>query len=327
MAASPLTKFLDTVLDKAVAPGYSRLGYAARQAWWPADPPADALAGKHAVVTGASSGIGAAISVGLARLGATVHVVGRSAERLEPVADRIRREIPRAEPVVDECDVSDFDSVRAFAARLGGRTESIQALVHNAGTMPQRRTETAQGHELALATHVLGPFLLTELLREKLCAADRARVVWMSSGGMYAKPFTHDLAEDLEFRQDEYSGTAAYARSKRMQVVVARMMSERLAGGDIFVHSMHPGWVDTPGFQDGLPRFTKLTKPILRTPEQGADTAVWLCGSPEATVASGLFWHDRRARHTTYVPAQIEEADDRQILWDYCCEATGITPA
>ena len=327
MGFRPLTNLIDAVLDKTIAPGYSRLGYQARKHWWPADPPPGALAGKRVVVTGASSGLGAATAVGVARLGATVHLVGRTAERLESAADRIRREVTGAEVVIDPCDVSDLDAVRAFAADLSQRVESIHALVHNAGVMPAERTTTAQGHELTLATHVLGPFLLTELLRDKLAASDHARVVWVSSGGMYAKPFTHEVAWDLELEHGEYSGSAAYARTKRMQVIVSAMLSERLAGDGVYVHSMHPGWADTPGVQDSMPRFVKAAGPILRTAEQSADTIVWLTAAPGATECTGDFWHDRRTRPITYLPSQVEEARDRQRLWDFCCEATDVTPA
>lgn len=325
MSARLFTSALDTVLDKTVVPGYSRLGPAVRRLWWPSDPPPDSLTGKHVIVTGAGSGLGQAAASGLAALGATVHLVGRSVERLHDAAGAIRVEVDGADLVLEACDLSDLDSVRAYADAFP--SDPVHALVHNAGVMPPERSTSRQGHELTLTTHVLGPFLLTGLLRPRLALDGDARVVWVASGGMYTQPFTHELATDLEYERGDYSGTIAYARTKRMQVIVAAMLAERLAGDHVVVHSMHPGWADTPAIASSMPAFARATAPILRTPAQGADTVVWLAAAPEATATTGLFWNDRRARPTTYLPSQIETTESRQLLWDLCCEATGVTLA
>lgn len=150
---------------------------------------------------------------------------------------------------------------------------------------------------MALATHVLGPHLMTEELLPLLQAAGGASVVWMSSGGMYTAPLVDD---DLECRSDsDYSGMKAYARTKRMQVVLANAWARRLAGSDIRVESMHPGWVETPGVAASLPLFRMITRPLLRDAADGADTAVWLVATrPES--APSHFWHDRAQRPTTF---------------------------
>ncbi len=116
-----LTGAVEVALDKAVLPGYSRIGPALRSRWWPADPAPGALTGKHVMVTGASSGLGRAAAAGMASLGARVHLVGRSAARLEEAGANIGREVPGADLVDHECDVSDLDAVRAFAADVSGR--------------------------------------------------------------------------------------------------------------------------------------------------------------------------------------------------------------
>lgn len=324
MAVLRWSRALDTVLDRAIVPGYSRIGPRLRQHWWPPDPEPDALVGEHVVVTGASSGLGTAAALGLARLGATVHLVGRSRDRLDQAAASIRRAVPHADLEVDVCDVSDLDAVRAYAADVSQRVDALHSLVHDAGVMPPQRTTSAQGHELALATHVLGPLLLTLLLRPTLrAAAGSGRVVWVSSGGMYAHPFTHDIATDLEYTAEEYDGTTAYARTKRMQVIVAEELATRFASDGVVVHSMHPGWASTPGVTESLPRFATLMRPLLRTPQQGADTIVWLAASPLATETTGEFWCDRRARPTAFLPWQREAVADRALLWDRCIAAVG----
>ncbi|MGA9345584.1 MAG: SDR family NAD(P)-dependent oxidoreductase [Nocardioidaceae bacterium] len=322
---SVLARMLDTTLDRTVLPGYTRIGPRLRSHWWPADPTPDCLAGKHVIVTGASSGLGKAAAEGLARLGGTVHMVGRTEDRLRTAADEIAAVVPDADLVIETCDVSDLDAVRAYATKVATELDSLHAIVQNAGVMPPERSTSAQGHELALATHVLGPLLLTELLREPLRAArGEGRVVWVTSGGMYTQPFTHELANDLEYTEADYDATTAYARTKRMQVIVAEQLSYRLAADRITVHSMHPGWADTPGVTDSLPRFSAVLGGLLRTPAEGADTIVWLTASPEAIRTTGQFWCDRRPRPTAYFPWQRESADDRAILWDFCKTATDI---
>jgi NAD(P)-dependent dehydrogenase (short-subunit alcohol dehydrogenase family) len=298
-----VTAIIDTALDRTLI-GYSRVGYSLRRRHWPADPEPGALRGRTALVTGARAGIGRATVVGLARLGATVRMVVRTRGPGEEVRAAILEEVPGAELIVDECDVSSLASVRAYAGSIG----DVDVLVHNAGVLPQRRETTPEGHELTLATHVLGPHLLTALLRP-------ARVIWVSSGGMYTQRLRID---DLEYSHGDYRGATAYARTKRMQVALAQEWSERAAA--MLVHSAHPGWVATPGIAKSLPRFASLTRAILRTPAQGADTLVWLAATD---VGSGRFWHDRRPRPFHYLPFTRETAADRRALWDACCRITG----
>ena len=118
----------------------------------------------------------------------------------------------------------------------------------------------------------------------------------MSSGGMYTTPLS---ADDLESLDGEYDGVRVYARTKRMQVVLAAQWARRLEGTGIRVESTHPGWVETPGVAEALPTFRRLTKPLLRDVADGADTAVWLVATrPES--GGEHFWHDRAQRPTTF---------------------------
>ena len=317
---STLLGILDSTLDKLVVPGYSRLAVPLRRRWWPADPPPDVLRGKDVVVTGASSGLGKATALGLGRLGARVHLVGRTHSRLDDAAAEIRAAVPEVELVAHARDISDLDDAARLVQAIRDHAPHLHALVHCAGVMPPQRTTTPQGHEVAYATHVLGPHLITWSLRDQLAAAGDARVVIVSSGGMYTQRLRID---DVEYENGEYKPTAAYARTKRMQVVLAELLAQRF-GADTAVHSMHPGWAATPGVTDSLPGFDKVVGPILRSADEGADTIVWLAASPEATLTTGQFWQDRRPRPTHYFPWQGESATDRERLWELVCEATGV---
>jgi len=310
--------FFDDLLDRTVVLGYSRVGLAVRQQFWQTPAlPAEALAGRTVLVTGANSGIGKAIATELAALGATVLMTVRDRARGEAARRDVLAVVPGAEVAVEVCDVSHLAAVRSFAADLLSRRPRLDAVIHNAGVMPEERTESAEGHELSLATHVLGPVLLTELLLPALTAAPDPRVVLMSSGGMYTQSLPVD---DIEYRRGHYRGATAYARSKRVQVALTPLLARRWP--ELLVAAMHPGWADTPGVAQSLPGFRRLTRPILRTSEQAADTAVWLTATEPAPV-SGQFWHDRRIRPTHYLPTRDDDARVRQV-WQYCAAAIGL---
>lgn len=329
--ATLAARLLDTALDRAIVPGYTRVGLVARRrlSTWPADPPQGALVGRTAAVTGASSGLGAATAEGLARLGAHVRLIVRDPEKGERVAEQIRASVPGAELSVDRCDLGDLDDVRRCAAALRaalGET-SLDVVVHNAGVMPPERTTSPQGHELSMAVHVLGPVLLTELLRDRLAAsrgagADQqgARVVFVTSGGMYAQRLRVD---DLDFSDGDYSPTAAYARSKRAQVELLEPLAD-LWGRDVaMVAATHPGWADTPGVVESLPGFHRLTRPVLRSAAEGADTAVWISAAELPPARTGLF-HDRRRRPTSLLPHTRPEPLEVAALTGWVRSTLGI---
>jgi dehydrogenase/reductase SDR family member 12 len=253
-------------------------------------------------------------------------MVVRDRGRGEAARDRLLEEHPGGRVTVARCDLADLDDVRRYAADARDRLIALHGLVHNAGVLPAERTETAAGHELCLATHVLGPFLLTRELLPLLRAGapperpgSPSRVVFVSSGGMYTASLHTD---DPEFREGRFSGGAAYARTKRMQVVLAELLADDLAGAGVVVHSMHPGWADTPGIAGSMPTFRRITGPLLRTVEQGADTAVWLLAAREPGRCSGVFWHDRVPRPTHYLPGGHEAPPERAALWALCVDAT-----
>jgi dehydrogenase/reductase SDR family member 12 len=302
-----LPSLLDTALDRTFV-GYGNLGYLARRPGWQDELPR--LDGKVAIVTGAKTGLGRATAAGLARLGATVRMAVRGREEGERVKAQLEAEVPGADLAVDVLDVSSLADVRAYAAAFEG---PLHLLVHNAGVMPAEREETEEGHERMLATHVLGPHLLTRLLRPAMPRG--ARVIWVASGGMYGQRLR---ADDLQYLRGEYKPATGYARTKRAQVVLSELWAQELRGDGIASHAMHPGWADTPGIATSLPGFHRLTRPLLRSHEQGADTVVWLASADEPGRSSGRFWHDRRERPTHYAGRTREDVADRRALWDAC---------
>ena len=276
-----MVDFADAAADAAVAPGFSRAGFALRrrlERW--GDPPA--MAGRTAVVTGATSGIGLATAVRLAALGASVHIIGRDAARSRAAAAAVEAAGPGA-VYVDLADMAEPGEVEALGRRLADQHPRVDALVHAAGALSRDYRANAEGTEITVATQVLGPYVLTAALAPSLWRGP-GDIVVVSSGGMYAQPFDLDR---LEMKQDGYDGVVAYARAKRAQVVMADAWAARFAAADVAAYSMHPGWVDTPGLQAGLPRFRAVWRPLLRSPAEGADTIVWLAaGAPWAGPAA-----------------------------------------
>ncbi|KRF21010.1 dehydrogenase [Nocardioides sp. Soil797] len=304
-------------MDRTLAPGYSRAGLALRRRLpgWPVDPLPGSLSGRHVLVTGASSGLGIGCVESLVELGATVHMVVRDELKGGRVLDQIHARRPDADLRLERCDLADLDDIRRFVSEMD--LAEIHALIHNAGVMPPSRAESPQGHELSMAVHVLGPVLMTELLRERL---HDGRLVLVSSGGMYAQRLP---ADDPEFRSGDYAPAVAYARSKRMQVEMLPLLADRWSLDAITVAAMHPGWADTPGVQESLPRFRRLTRRILRDEVEGADTSVWLAAT-EPAPPTGRFWHDRAVRPTHLTPSTRPSADEVAEAWAWLRSAAGV---
>jgi NAD(P)-dependent dehydrogenase (short-subunit alcohol dehydrogenase family) len=311
---------LDDVLDRTVLVGYTSVGYRIRSHGWSASE-LQPMNGKVVLITGASSGLGLAAGEGFARLGATVWLVVRTRERGEHARARIAERSGSDDVHVGVCDLSKLESVRQFAGRFGDHASRLDVLVNNAGVMTQERALSADGIELTLATNVVGPFALTNLLIALLQESAPARIINVSSGGMYTQKLK---VEDLQSEHGQFDGPTVYARAKRAQVILTEIWAQQLAGTGVVVHAMHPGWADTPGVRSSLPRFYRATRPLLRTPAQGADTIVWLGAAAEPGRSSGRFWHDRRQRPTHLLPWTRETRQERERLLAECVRLSAL---
>ncbi len=308
---------LDDGLDALVVPSFTRIGPALRRRWFAWQAPD--LRGLRIAVTGPTSGLGLAAVHQMARAGADVVLLARNPAKAAAVADDLAA--TGVEVTVVELDLARLASAEEAGTRLAD-LDRLDALVHNGGGLHATRTLSADGIELTLATHVVAPFLLTA---RALPALERApqggRVITVTSGGMYTQRLHLD---DLQTAHG-YQGSVAYARSKRAQVVLTGQWAERLAaaGSAVTTHAMHPGWARTPGLSEALPRFERVLSPLLRSPDEGADTITWLCGAPAREISSGRLWLDRRPRPTVYRPGTGTSAADARELWDRVVALTG----
>lgn len=303
-----MASFIDRLLDTTIMGGYSRLGHdiRSRGSKWERFS-SDALVGRRIVVTGPTSGIGLAASRGLADLGASIVLVGRDEARTSSVAEGLGG---TNEVVV--CDMADLDDVaRASATIL--RAGAPDLVVHNAGALLRTCERSPQGFETTMAVHVLAPHLMTRLVPS-------ARSIWVASGGMYAAPLIDPRRRD-PLNPATYDGTKQYASAKRMQVAMIQEWSIR--DDSRWFAVMHPGWADTPGVRNSLPGFAKVTRPILRSPDQGADTIVWLAATARP-LSSGDFWCDRepRPRHRLGSTRRSDTADVRRAVVEWADRLT-----
>ena len=304
----------DYLADHLVIPGmllFSRFGYALGKRFW--SEPKGQLYGKKIVLTGGTSGIGKAAALKLAEKKAFLTIIARNRAKAEQVQQEIFQKTgnPRIDFLI--ADLSLMQDIREVSERLKASKKKIDILINNAGALFNERKNTPEGLEQTFATDLLGVFLLTQNLKNALAASKSPRIINVSSGGMYTQKIE---VNDLENSQGQYNGAKAYARAKRGILILTQIWAEQFKRYGIRVNAMHPGWVDTPGIERSLPGFHQRVKRILRTPEQGADTIVWLASSERAGQYTGLFWLDRRPHETVIFSGTCESAQERQILWE-----------
>jgi len=306
---------ISKALDAAVVPGFSKIGYRVRQLignWQPIS--SFDLRGKTVVITGPTSGLGEQVARQLAVTGANLVLVARNEEKCARVIDEITPLCTGNKPVFVRAEMGDLESVRSACAAIQQQFAHLDVLIHNAGALLNTRQISPQGIEQTVASHVVGPFLMTTLL---LPLMNGCRVVTVSSGGMYTSPLPiFDNGETLEMSAVEYKGSKQYAIAKRAQVTLNEIWAQKQTATE-FV-AMHPGWADTPGVQESIPGFRRVTAPILRSAGEGADTIAWLAAVQPLPGKSGSFWSDREIRptHKSSRTKKSDTTSSRDALWE-----------
>ena len=315
-------RLADAALEATVVGSFSRIGFAARRALfdWDAEPVVD-MSGRVALVTGATGGLGLAAATALAQRNADIWIVGRDPQRIEAARRAIAGVAPDSSVTTAVADLAVLDDVRNLADRVRRSAPRLDVLIHNAGALTHDLRYTADGLEVTAQVHVVAPFLLTTALLPILQATPDARVITVSSGGMYTQRLDLDA---LATPAIPFNGVRAYANAKRAQVVLNELWSKHRAASGVVFHAMHPGWADTPGVRESLPRFHALMGPLLRTPSQGADTMVWLATDPRALETNGQFWLDRRPRSVAPLPGTRTSDADAERCWNWCVDRAGV---
>ncbi|MBI3895114.1 MAG: SDR family oxidoreductase [Acidobacteria bacterium] len=273
------------------------------------------------MVTGATNGIGRATAEGLARLGATVVVVGRNRGKVEATVAALRQTTGNSSVEMMVADFVSMEQVRRLAQQFRSRYDRLHVLVNNAGLWVTERGVSKEGYELTFAVNHLAAFLLTNLLLDAMKASTPARIVNVSSRAHFRGRI--DFA-DLQ-SENHYSGWACYANSKLANVLFTSELASRLRGTAVTANSLHPGVVAT-GLFDGqkgvFGLLLTLAKPFFITSEQGARTCIYLAASPEVEGVSGRYFVNCREAPTS--PAAQDEQTAKR-LWQVSERLTGLT--
>ena len=303
------------------ANSFSRLGYRQRKLFW-RDESLD-FDGERWLVTGATGGIGRAITERAVSAGATVTALARNEQKLGQLVGELGEGVePRK---VDLSLVGEIDRV---LDELGSEdTGPFDVLLNNVGVLLNEHSLSDEGFEVSFATNLLNHYLLTEGLLDRGLMKPGSAVINMSSGGMYNVPLKVKALNAAE--PAGYNGVTAYAFHKRAQVVLTDWWQQKYAGSGPSFYVMHPGWVDTEGVRTSLPGFRALFKHVLRDAEEGADTALWLASDRPAQPAGEAIWFDR-ARRPAHLSGDTREtsdpADDLVRFLD-ACAASARDPA
>ena len=278
------------------------------------------MSGRICLVTGATRGIGRATAEALAKSGAHVLLHGRDSASVGAVC----REMIRYGQVTGVVgDLSSLAAVRKLAAEISAQYPRLDVLVNNAGTGTRRRQTTGDGYERTFAINHLAPFLLTNLLLERLKAGKAARVVTVSSMAHRGAKLDFD---DLNWETRKFSGLGAYGASKLANILFTVELASRLAGSGVTANCLHPGVVATNIFTAFGGRtgkvFTVLLRPFMLSPADGAKTSIYLASSPEVANVTGKFF-DKCREVPPAAPAQDAAAAKR--LWDISAKLTRLT--
>jgi NAD(P)-dependent dehydrogenase (short-subunit alcohol dehydrogenase family) len=270
------------------------------------------MQGKVVMVTGATDGIGKATAHALAALGPTLVVVGRNPAKIAAAVAEIRQRSGNQQIDSLQADFAELAQVRTLAQEFLARYRRLDVLVNNAGNVFSQRGETVDGFERTFAINHLAPFLLTNLLLDRIIASAPARIVNVSSAGHVAG---NAKLDDLQSTRS-YNGMRVYGQSK---------LARRLQGTGVTVNALHPGGVatnlghDQTGFLEWLVA-TGITW-LGQTPENGARTSIYLASSPDVANVTGKYFIRSKARRSS--AASYDVAAQRR-LWQISAEMTGI---
>jgi NAD(P)-dependent dehydrogenase (short-subunit alcohol dehydrogenase family) len=281
------------------------------------------MEGKVVLITGGTSGIGRAAATALAAMGAEVLVTGRGRERGEPAVEEIRDTSGNEKVSLMLADLAVQAEVRGLAEEFRGRYDRLDVLVNNAGLIQSRRAETPDGLELTLAVNHLAPFLLTNLLLDLLKESAPSRIITVSSEARRGAEIDFD---DLQSER-RYRAFKVYGMTKLANILFTYELAGRLEGTGVVANCLHPGAVNTNFGKNDRGVGTLLFrafKPFMRSPDQGADTLIYLASSPEAGNMTGRYLTDRK------VVSSFEEPHDeatRKRLWEVSEELTNLEVA
>ncbi len=303
-------KLLDKILDSSVFFSFDTTGFKRHQKDFEPDDQALNMKGHNILITGGTSGIGLAALREFYIREASQLVIARNKDKATSNISKFYKSTDKVKVDLLTADMAAYHEV--IEAMENRSLRPFNTLVFNAGGMPSSKTLNAFGYENIFASQVIGHYVLFRWLMERNLLAPGCRIIWVSSGGMYLKKLE---LEDLNYVQADYDKVGAYANAKRAQVIVSEEMARRYSDKGWIFSCMHPGWVDTDAVKEALPDFYRRTRERLRSPDEGADTIVWLA-SVQRILSNGKFWFDRKIRGVYPFFWTKEKPEVRERLMD-----------
>ncbi|MDX2305492.1 MAG: SDR family oxidoreductase [Microscillaceae bacterium] len=276
---------------------------------------------KICVITGANSGIGKSMAKTIARKNARIVMVCRNLEKAEQTRQEIISETRNEAIDIFLADLSKQAEIRKVAEEIQSKYARIDVLINNAGLIAKSYRELTQdGLELTFAINHIAYFMLTNLLIDQVKASGKGRIISVSSE---AHRFATLDLENLQLEKG-YNNMKAYALSKLCNILFTRELAKRLQGTDIVANCFHPGGVATNFAQDASPwmrTLMNLGKPFLSTPDQGADTGVYLATNPEVGNISGEYF---ARRHVKLSSREARDELKAKRLWEVSAELSKL---
>lgn len=283
------------------------------------------MQGKTVIITGATRGIGEVTALELAKMGAQVIIISRSAERCQAAVNRIKAAARTDSVEYIAADLSSLEEIRRAAEAFTARHSQLHVLVNNAGAVFQGFQKSADGYEMNFALNHLSYFLLTHLLLDTLKATaardGEARIVNVSSDA-------HQVVKQMNFdhipRKSSGAGFPAYGETRYMNIIFTYELAERLAGTGVTANVLHPGFVRTGFGKNNNVLMTAIMNVVSLfglTPEQGAETSIYLAASPDVKGITGKYFYKKQAIPST--PATYDRAAWKK-LWDLSERITGM---
>ncbi|MDX1797232.1 MAG: SDR family oxidoreductase [Candidatus Lokiarchaeia archaeon] len=276
------------------------------------------MEGKICLITGANSGIGKETALALAKMNATVVMLCRNKKRGEKAQKEIIEQSGNRNVDLILCDLSSLEDINNFVSEFKNKYEKLHVLINNAGVMLKNRTISLDGFEMNFAVHLLGPFLLTNLLLDILKKSAPSRIINVASAAH--KRAKIDF-EDLQSKNKKYRLFSAYGISKLAEILFTYELSRKLEGTKVTANAVHPGVVATNLGRDQSKFSQWVAKKFFKSPEEGAQTSIYLTSSSEVEGITGKYFINKEQRESSIESYNKENAER---LWKICEEMTGL---
>ena len=272
--------------------------------------------GKLVLITGATSGLGKATAIALAKQGATLVLTTRDDAKGAATKDEITQLTGNNNIDVLHCDLASLASVREFCSEFLGKYDRLDVLINNAGTWDFKRRESADGIERIFAVNVLAPFLMTNLLLDLLKASAPSRIINVTSG-LHSGTIHFD---DIEFKR-KFSGMKVYSQSKLALILFTRLLAKKLEGTGVVVNCVHPGMNKTDLGRDSGKITNWMFQKMGQDPQKGAETAVFLASDPAAETTTGEYFVKKQAKKSS---KNTYDMDSAEKLWEVATKYVGL---